>query len=84
MPPSTPATGRLQAVDNDAALLQQLRADGLPHGVQLVHGDGLATALPSHSLDAVHARFVAAPCGRLDELLAEMQRLVRPGGLGAA
>ena len=74
------STGRVLAVDNDAALLQRLRAEGLPHGVQLVHGDGFATALPSQSLDAVHARFMAAPCGRLDELLAEMRRLLRPGG----
>jgi SAM-dependent methyltransferase len=70
----------VQAVDNDAALRRRLRAEGVPPGVQLVHGDGFATALPSHSLDAVHARFMVAPCGRLDELLTEMRRLVRPGG----
>lgn len=28
-----------------------------------------------------HARFVAAPCGRADALVAEMWRVLRPGGL---
>jgi SAM-dependent methyltransferase len=72
--------GRVLALDNDAGLLQRLRAAGPPGGLQLVLADGFATGLPSHSLDAVHARFMAAPCGRLDELLGEMRRLVKPGG----
>jgi SAM-dependent methyltransferase len=42
--------------------------------------DAFATGFPSGSLDAVHARFMAAPCGRPEALLAEMARLLRPGG----
>jgi ubiquinone/menaquinone biosynthesis C-methylase UbiE len=73
-------TGRVHAIDNDAALLQRMRSVDLDPRIRLACADAFDSGLPSHSLDAVHARFMAAPCGRLDALLAEMQRLLRPGG----
>lgn len=39
-----------------------------------------ASGWPTSSLDAVHARFLAAPAGRLDRLVVEMMRIARPGG----
>jgi ubiquinone/menaquinone biosynthesis C-methylase UbiE len=74
------SAGRVQAIDNDAALLARLRSDALDPRIHLACADAFDTGLPSHSLDAVHARFMAAPCGRLEALLVEMQRLLRPGG----
>ena len=72
--------GRVMAIDNDAALLQRLRSDAVDPRLHLACGDAFDSRLPAQSLDAVHARFMAAPCGRLDALLAEMRRLLRPGG----
>jgi SAM-dependent methyltransferase len=72
--------GRVVAIDNDAALLQRLRVDEVDPRLHLARGDAFDSGLPAQSLDAVHARFMAAPCGRIDALLAEMRRLLRPGG----
>jgi SAM-dependent methyltransferase len=72
--------GCVLALDSDAALVAASRRS---HGQQVIVDTGDAYAAPwkSGSLDAVHARFLAAPAGRLDSLIAEMRRLVRPGGL---
>ncbi|MGM9487876.1 class I SAM-dependent methyltransferase [Ideonella sp. YS5] len=74
------SAGRVIAIDNDAALLQRLRSDAVDSRLHLECGDAFDSRLRAHSLDAVHARFMAAPCGRLDALLAEVLRLLRPGG----
>lgn len=73
--------GRVLALDNDPALadLLQQAAAARPM-IQPCRGDAFATGWPARGLDAVHARFLAAPTGRLDALVAEMARLVRPGG----
>jgi SAM-dependent methyltransferase len=73
--------GRAHALDNDGRLLEAAGRAGWPPQLEPVHGDAFATPWPDALLDAVHARFVAAPCGRVDELLGEMLRVVRPGGL---
>jgi SAM-dependent methyltransferase len=73
-------TGRVLALDNDARLLDAIDADR-PSQLEPVLADAFATPWPDGMLDAAHARFLAAPCGRLDALLAEMRRVVRPGGL---
>jgi SAM-dependent methyltransferase len=72
--------GRVYALDNDAQLLDVVDTTGWPQ-LEPVLGNAFATPWPDGTLDAVHARFVAAPCGRVDALLAEMLRVVRPGGL---
>jgi SAM-dependent methyltransferase len=73
--------GRVHALDNDAHLLATLSARPLPPAVTPVHGDAYALPWADGALDAVHARFVAAPCGRVDLLLDEMLRVLRPGGV---
>jgi SAM-dependent methyltransferase len=74
--------GSVCAVDNDTLLMRRLQpvARALA-GVRLLEGDAWATGWPDGSFDAVHARFLAAPAGRLDALVAEMRRLLRPGGV---
>lgn len=74
--------GRVLALDSDAALVSAMQrsAHGAPR-LSIEHGDAYATRWPASSLDAAHARFLAAPAGGLDRLIAEMRRLVRPGGL---
>lgn len=73
--------GRVYALDSDRALLDAMATESLPSSLQLVHGDAYALPWADGSLDAIHARFVAAPCGRAETLLAEMRRVLRPGGL---
>jgi SAM-dependent methyltransferase len=75
--------GSVRAIDNDAALVARAGSQTLPQGcgpVRAEAGDAYATRWPGASLDAAHARFLAAPAGRLHTLLAEMARIVRPGG----
>ena len=77
------STGRVLGVDSDRILLEHAQAwarrEGLTR-VALRQGDAYATGLPDGAFDLVHARFMFAPLGRADALLAEMHRLVRPGG----
>jgi ubiquinone/menaquinone biosynthesis C-methylase UbiE len=78
--------GRVVGMDLDANSLVSIRAyvreEGLTN-VEIVEGDAYNTGLSSGSFDLVHVRFVFAPVGRDDALLAEMLRLVRPGGIVA-
>lgn len=76
--------GRVVGVDNDPLQLEAARAyvqDAQLTNVEIVEGDAFATAFPPQSFDIVHQRFVIAPAGRDAEMLAEMRRLVRPGGV---
>lgn len=73
--------GRVFALDSDARLIEAMSAQARPSWLQPVQGDAYALPWPDGALDAVHARFVAAPCGRVDALLAEMRRVLRPGGV---
>jgi len=73
--------GTVFALDSDAALLSAASSTGDAARVIVTHGDAYAAPWDDGSLDAVHARFLAAPAGRLDALIEEMRRLVRPGGL---
>jgi SAM-dependent methyltransferase len=76
-------TGAVVGVDNDPAQLaaagDYLAEQGLTN-VELRECDAYATGLPGASFDLVHARFVMAPVGRGEALLAEMARLAKPGG----
>jgi SAM-dependent methyltransferase len=75
--------GSVHGLDNDGLLVRRMGrlAPSIPTAkVRVTEGDAYATGWQSGVLDAVHARFLAAPAGRLDGLVAEMQRVVRPGG----
>jgi len=78
--------GRVVGVDMDGRLLEAaaeyVKEECQPN-VELLEGDVFATGLPRQSFDLVHARFVLAPVGHGDDLLAEMLRLVKPGGVVA-
>ncbi len=52
--------------------------------VEVVEGDARHTALPPASFDLVHARLLLVNLPAPDEVVAEMARLVRPGGWVAA
>ena len=73
------ANGTVLALDSDRLLLETLRARAAVP-VTVEHGDAFELAWPDADLDAAHARFLACPAGRVDTLVAEMRRVVRPGG----
>lgn len=77
-------TGEVIGLDRDASLVDAARAYAEQEGlgnVTLVVGDAFATGQPSDYFDVVHARFLLAPVGHAEKLLAEMLRIVRPGGI---
>lgn len=76
-------SGRVLGVDIDTKQLAAARAYVRQRrlvNVEIEERDAFHTGLPSDAFDLVHARFLAAPTGRGEELLAEMVRLARPGG----
>lgn len=77
-------SGRVVGVDLDAKQLagvrEFVREAGLSN-VEILELNAYRTELPPQAFDLVHVRFVFAPVGREDELLREMLRLVRPGGV---
>ncbi|MCA1648177.1 MAG: methyltransferase domain-containing protein [Chloroflexi bacterium] len=77
-------SGQVVGVDRDAQQLAAARAyvdEELLTNVEILDTDAYATGLPDSSFDLVHVRFLFAPVGRNDQLLAEMLRLVRPRGI---
>jgi SAM-dependent methyltransferase len=77
-------SGRVVGVDLDAKQLSGARTFVKEAGllnVEILELDAYRTGLPAQTFDLVHVRFVFAPVGRDDELLREMLRLVRPGGV---
>jgi SAM-dependent methyltransferase len=77
-------TGTAVGLDSDATQLAAARSivdEAKLANVSLAEGDAFNTGLPAGHFDLVHVRFLFAPVGRDEELLAEMLRLVRPGGV---
>lgn len=78
--------GRVIGLDLDEVQLAAARAfveEAELANVSITKGDAFNTRLPDGHFDVVHVRFVFAPVGRDAELLAEVLRLVRPGGIVA-
>jgi ubiquinone/menaquinone biosynthesis C-methylase UbiE len=79
-------SGSVVGLDGDATQLAAARSfveeEGLSN-VTILKGDAFDTGFPDEHFDLVHVRFLFAPVGRDSELLAEMLRLVRPGGVVA-
>ena len=76
--------GSVVGLDSDATQLAAARSfveEGKLVNVSIIEGDAFNTGLPAGHFDLVHVRFLFAPVGRDVELLAEMLRLVRPGGI---
>jgi SAM-dependent methyltransferase len=77
-------SGHVVGLDFDEKLLAAAGAFVTESGlgnIELLQGDAFATGLPAASFDFVHVRFLLAPLGRDDDLLREMYRLTRPGGV---
>ena len=76
--------GRVVGLDMDRRFLE-LAATRVKSeceaNVELLQGDAYATGLPSASFDFVHERGLIGPLGHADDVLAEMLRLVKPGGV---
>jgi SAM-dependent methyltransferase len=79
-------TGRVVGVDRDPLQLRGARelvaSEALPN-VEILEADAYNTsaALADGTFDLVHTRFLFAPAGRDKNLLDEMWRLTRPGGI---
>jgi SAM-dependent methyltransferase len=76
-------SGTVTGVDRAAPFLamaaRSLHERGLDH-VRLVEADATATGLPSDTYDLVHERLLLNNVPRPGDVVAEMVRIVRPGG----
>jgi SAM-dependent methyltransferase len=71
----------MQGATRHAALVAAMQGATRHAAIEVQRGDAFATGWAAGSLQAVHARFLAAPAGRLPALVAEMRRLLPPGGM---
>jgi ubiquinone/menaquinone biosynthesis C-methylase UbiE len=77
-------SGTVIGLDSDATQLaaaQSFVEEAKLTNVSIVERDAFNSGLPAGHFDLVHVRFLFAPVGRDADLLAEMLRLVRPGGI---
>ena len=76
-------TGSVAAIDIDAAhvaMARRLVQDRGLANVEVLLADARHTGLPSGSFDVVHARLVLVNIPSPEQVVAEMVRLVKPGG----
>jgi SAM-dependent methyltransferase len=75
--------GRVTGVDVDGALLAPARERAVQGGlpIEYVLASGVAIPLDDDSCDFAYARFLFQHLDRPLEVLAEMRRVVRPGGI---
>jgi SAM-dependent methyltransferase len=77
-------SGQVIGVDVDAMQLRGARAfvtDNNLANVEIIGADAYASSLPDNSFDLAHVRFLFAPVGRDAQLLDELWRLTKPGGI---
>ena len=75
--------GSVTAVDIDQthiALARELVCDRGLTNVEVLHADACRTGLPSATFDVVHARLLLVNIPGPEAVVAEMARLVKPGG----
>jgi SAM-dependent methyltransferase len=65
--------------DLDPRLLEGAASAALP--VELIQDDIFDSRLPAEAFDLVHARFLLAPLGRVEEQLRAYRRWLKPGGV---
>jgi SAM-dependent methyltransferase len=78
--------GRVAGLDADAAHVTPARQFAFSQGlanVEVLAGDARHTGLPAESFDLVHTRTLLVTIPEPAEVVAEMARLARPGGLVA-
>ena len=76
-------TGSVTAIDIDpahVAMARRLVQDRGLANVEVLQADARHTGLPSGSFDVVHARLVLVNIPSPEQVVAEMVRLVKPGG----
>jgi SAM-dependent methyltransferase len=76
-------SGSVTAIDIDPAhvgLAREFVADRRLSNVDVLQADARVTSLPSESFDLVHARLLLVNIPSPEQVVAEMARLVRPGG----
>ena len=84
--PRVGAGGRVVGVERSAEQVERARrfaAEASLTNVEVLVADARATGLPGGSFDLVTARLVLVNVPRPEEILAEMVRLIRPGGFVA-
>jgi ubiquinone/menaquinone biosynthesis C-methylase UbiE len=77
-------SGRVVGVDIDPVQLRGARAfvaENALTNVEILESDAYASPLPAGSFDLTHVRFLFAPVGRDAELMNELWRLTKPGGI---
>jgi ubiquinone/menaquinone biosynthesis C-methylase UbiE len=77
-------SGTVIGLDSDAkqlAAAQSFVEEAKLTNVSVAKGDAFNSGMPAGHFDLVHVRFLFAPVGRDADLLAELLRLVRPGGI---
>lgn len=84
-------TGRVLGTDVEPKMVeatlaylaeQHLPSDSAP--VEVIQDDAYASRLPDAAFDLTHVRFLLAPVGRDAELITQLLRVTRPGGIVAA
>jgi len=78
------AGGKVLGIDIDPVQLagaRELVQSRALANTEILARDAFHTGLPDACLDQAHVRFVLAPVGRQQELMTELRRIVRPGGL---
>jgi ubiquinone/menaquinone biosynthesis C-methylase UbiE len=78
-------TGRVVGLDREARMVQSGRqfAEQLGVDAEFVQADATATGLQDRSFDLVHARTLLLNVQNPHEILAEMVRITKPGGIVA-
>ena len=78
------STGRVICLDLSEEMLQHLRQkaekEGLHDRIQILHGEAAASGLESESVDFVMSNSVFHELSSPDSVLAEMLRVLKPGG----
>jgi ubiquinone/menaquinone biosynthesis C-methylase UbiE len=79
------ADGRVVGLDREARMVQfgQQLAEQRGLAVEFIEADATATGLPDRAFDLVHARTLLLNVQNPEEILAEMMRIAKPGGVVA-
>ena len=76
-----PEVGSVTGVDIDASAIEAAVSRGLPPNVTLMAGDAMALAFEDRSFDVVICSQVYEHVPDVERLMAEIHRVLRPGGL---
>ena len=77
--------GRVVGLEREARMVESARSLAEQHGlaVEFIEADATATGLPEGAFDLVHARTLLLNVQNPREIVAEMVRIARPGGVVA-